>query len=412
MTDNVLFAPVKEWGQRKETFIEHAIKTYHVGKYLHTRLKLDLDRKKYLYACFFHDVGKLLIKLGEGAHTPRSQEGLDLVKSTDAYQALLENFELVDYAGDEDVLASIEKHHNSDDEFSAFVAIADQVASSSSNDDLKNRLKKRAISSLVTYLNEMHGFGSTNFFFLEIPSFSKNELNAIGRLLLLKLLYETIEGLDGETHLLYETVTGCRVATLHTKQALKSLVSSAFSANLADFIRKQDLSKFIRGAPDGYKQFCTLPIELKPELERLTVLKYAQDIVKALKRYNVQHLEEVGLDEDVLLRFSNLSELKQLSGSTSSIKYALLADTDNRYPQWVIDAFKLKRVEVSAHAGKPVLDELLKEAGADTEKITRKEIVYPKICSLAKAISSIQSCEVEFRANVSDYLTIDGGGRK
>jgi hypothetical protein len=409
MTNNVLFTPVKEWGPRKETFIEHAIETYHVGKYLHTQLKLDLDRKKYLYACFFHDAGKLMIKLGKEGHTPRSREGLDLLKSTDAYEALIQNFELADYAGDEYVLASIEKHHNSDDFFSAFVSIADQIASSNSNDDLKNRLKKRAISSLVTYLNEMHGFGSTNFFALEIPSFSKNELNAVGRLLLLKLLYETIEGLDSDTHLLYETITGCRIATSHPKDELGNLVSSAFSANLVEFIRKQDLSKLIRGAPDGYRQLCTLPFELKPELERLTVLKYAQDIVKALKRHNLERLEDVGLDEDILLRFSNLNQLKRLSGSTSSFKYALLADTANRYSQWVADAFKLKRVETSARAGRPVLEELLEEAGADTEKITRREIVYGKICSMAKAISSIQGCDVEFRASVADYLTIDGG---
>lgn len=212
MDNNLLFKPVKDDGINKETFIEHAIKTYHVGNFLSDKLELNVDKKKYLYACFFHDAGKLVIELGKEGHTPKSKEGLDLLKNLEEYQVLLKNFELDDYSEDKEVLHAIEKHHDSDNELSAFTSIADQIASSSSNDDLKNRLKMLPISSLITYLNEMHGFNKYNFYSITIQSFSKNELNAIGKLILLKLLYESIGELN-DIKLLYETLNGCRVVT-------------------------------------------------------------------------------------------------------------------------------------------------------------------------------------------------------
>ena len=76
---------------------------------------------------------------------------------------------------------------------SAFVSIADQIASSENDESLKNRLKASPISTLITYLNEMYGFSERHFYYVRFFSFSKNELNAVGKLFMLKLLYETIE---------------------------------------------------------------------------------------------------------------------------------------------------------------------------------------------------------------------------
>ncbi len=408
MNGNVLFRLVKDYGINKETFIEHAIKTYHVGTFLFERLKLNVEKKKYLYACFFHDVGKLVIEIGKEGHSPRSKEGLELLTTTEEYKALLQNFELDDYSQDVQVLRAIEKHHDSEDEFGAFVSIADQIASSNSNEDLKNRLKKMPISSLITYLNEMRGFNKFNFFNLEIPSFSKNELNSIGKLLLLKLLYETIEDLNASASLLYETLNGCRVVTPLALENFRELICDRFNANVLHFFKEQNLTDLIGGAPDGYKQYCTLPKELKSELEELTIKKYIADILKALKKAQVKKIEDIGLNDGILLKFVNLSEVQPITGRMMDFKYKLLADVNGRYSLWVKDTFNLKNIEVDEEAQRPWLEDLLEKAGANTGSITQKKIVYEKICSMTKAVNSVRSCPVEFTFDLSEFLAIDG----
>jgi len=70
-----------------ETFIEHAIKTFHAGKYLYEQIKPSLDREEFLYCCVFHDVGKLVANLG-APHTPRTRESLRLIAKTEEYKTI------------------------------------------------------------------------------------------------------------------------------------------------------------------------------------------------------------------------------------------------------------------------------------------------------------------------------------
>ncbi|MCL6578650.1 MAG: HD domain-containing protein, partial [Candidatus Bathyarchaeota archaeon] len=166
MKTNWLMKKVK-YGEptTSETFIEHAIKTFHVGKYIYDQLKLRLNEEEFLYGCFFHDVGKLLAGPGE-PHTPKTKEALELIKNTREYQTILRAFGFDDLSRHEHVIHAIEKHHDSADELSAYIAIADQIASSESDEDLKNRLKKSPISTLITYLNEMQGFSNLHFYYI------------------------------------------------------------------------------------------------------------------------------------------------------------------------------------------------------------------------------------------------------
>ncbi|KAB2946747.1 MAG: hypothetical protein MPEBLZ_01882 [Candidatus Methanoperedens nitroreducens] len=409
MEENLLFKPVKDDGINKETFIEHAIKTYHVGNFLFDKLKLNIDMKKYLYACFFHDAGKLVIELGKVGHTPKSKDGLDLLKNLNEYQILLKNFELGDYSDDKEVLHAIEKHHDSDNELSAFTSIADQIASSSSNDDLKNRLKMLPISSLITYLNEMHGFNKYNFYSITIQSFSKNELNAIGKLILLKLLYESIGELN-DIKLLYETLNGCRVVTTLEWGELRLKISEKFYNNIVSFIQEQDLSQLLRGAPDAYWQCNVLPEEVLSKINLFTVDKYISDILRDIKDKSIQKIEDVGFTKQNLIDFTELRELKKYKSNINNTKKKLLADENGKFPEWIVlTLYKDKeKIQSSPEAGEPILENLLKKVGVNTDAITNKKIVYEKLVSLAVAINSLKSYKSTFSLNLNNFITIDG----
>ncbi|MFW6174146.1 MAG: HD domain-containing protein, partial [Elusimicrobiota bacterium] len=348
MDRNLLFKIVKDDGVTKETFIEHAIKTYHVGSFLFNELGLGLKKEKYLFCCFFHDVGKLVTSLGK-PHTTKSREGLKLIKSLIEYPIILKNFELNDFSEDMEAIQAIENHHDSKDILDGFVSIADQIASSISNYDLKNRLKKNIpTSTMITYLNEVHNFNKYNFYYLSIPSFSKNELNSTGKLLLLKLLYEAIDELN-DVKLVYETLDGCRIVTTHSLEELKAILYEKFNSILIEFFKQQDIKKIIGGAPDGFRQYSTLPKEIKPKLVELTVEKYKQDILDALKKKKIDKLEDIGISEEILFRFAKLPELKDYYSNIRGTKYALLASKDGRYSKWVVQTFKIKGKQVEAN---------------------------------------------------------------
>lgn len=409
MEENLLFKLVKDDGINKETFIEHAVKTYHVGNFLFGKLELNVDKRKYLYACFFHDAGKLVIELGKEGHTPKSKEGLDLLKNLKEYQVLLKNFDLDDYSEDKEVLHSIEKHHDSDNELSGFTSIADQIASSSSNDDLKNRLKALPISSLITYLNEMRGFNRYNFYNITIQSFSKNELNAIGKLILLKLLYESIGELN-DIKLLYETLNGCRVVTTLEWGELRTKISEKFYNNIVSFIQEQDLSQLLRGAPDAYWQCNVLPEEVLSKIDIFTVDKYISDILRDIKDKSIQKIEDVGFTKQNLIDFTELRELKKYKSNINNTKKKLLADENGKFPEWVVSTlYKGKeKIKSSPEAGEPILENLLKKVGVNTDAITNKKTVYEKLVSLAVAINSLKSYKSTFSLNLNNFITIDG----
>jgi len=408
MNDGVLFSTVKDDGIQKETFIEHAIRTYHVGKFLYKKINPEFDYGKYLFACFFHDVGKLVIRLGEEVHTPRSKEGLDRIKNTPEYQAILKNFGLEDYSENEEVIKAIENHHDTKNLFEGFVSIADQLASSTNNEDLKNRSKLTAISTMITFLNENYGFHNYNFFYVTIPSFSKNELNSVGKLLLLKILYETIEDLEG-VELLYETLDGCRVVTEFSSVEVREKISNKFNKNFVEFFKNQDIGGIIGGTPQAFKQYNTLPKDIKPELVKITVNKYINDILNELKKNNIENLEDIGLSEEIFLKFAQLPELKEYYSNIKGTKYALLADKDGNYNKWVVDAFKIKVKDKDSivEQNKPVIEELLEKAGADILNITKKEVVYNKLFPLVMAINSLNSADIEYNFDISKFLAID-----
>ncbi|MCW3995988.1 MAG: HD domain-containing protein [Candidatus Bathyarchaeota archaeon] len=398
----------------EETFIEHAIKTFHVGKYLYEQIKPSFDREEFLYCCAFHDVGKVLAKPGT-PHTHRSRESLSQIAKTKEYKTILRAFNLEDFSENDHVVRAIEKHHDSDESLGAFTSIADQIASSESDEQLKNRLKASPISTLITYLNEMHSFSDKHFYYVKFYSFSKNELNALGRLILLKLLYETIEQLP-EVTLLYETLDGCRIVTKLFLQELKTLLARAFNKNLAKFIENQNLKDILGGAPDNYAQFTNLPKEIKPRLLELTVQKYAEDIVQSLRKKGVNNIEDVGLGLEVLTRFVNLPEIAYLSKKgikgISKTKYYLFGDENGLFSKWVVGTFfvdkesrfKGKLAENSA----PLLEQLLSKAGADVSKITCKKEVYSKLFPLVVAVNSLNESKVDFCFDISNYIAIDG----
>jgi len=397
-----------------ETFIEHAIKTFHVGKYIYDQLKLRLNEKEFLYGCFFHDAGKLLARPGE-PHTPKTKEALESIKNTREYQTILRAFGFDDLSRHERVIHAIEKHHDSADELSACIAIADQIASSESDENIKNRLKKSPISTLITYLNEMQGFSDLHFYYIRFYSFSKNELNAIGRLFLLKLLLETLEQIQ-EVTLLYETFNGCRVVTKLDSSSLKKLLVMKFETNLIKFIENQNLEGILGGAPDNYSQFTNMPKQIKPKLIDLTIRKYAQDILGSLKKKRIQSLEDVGLSLEILSNLAKLNEISELTQKgikgTSTTKYYLFSDENNRFPRWVVDNFfpkdkKGKLEEKIAENGMPRIEKLLSKAGADVAKITCKDQVYTKLFPLIIALNSINESTVDFQFDVGNYLAID-----
>jgi len=397
-----------------ETFIEHAIRTFHVGKYIYDQLKLRSNEKDFLYGCFFHDVGKLLARPGE-PHTPKTKEALDAIKNTIEYQTIIRAFGFDDLSQDEGIIHAMEKHHDSADELSAYVSIADQIASSESDENLKNRLKRSPISTLITYLNEMQGFSDFHFYHIRFYSFSKNELNAIGRLFLLKLLFETIEQIP-EVKLLYETFDGCRIVTKLDSKSLKELLVTKFETNLVKFIENQKLEGILGGAPDNYSQFTNMPKQIKPKLVELTVRKYAQDILGSLKKKRIQSLGDVGLSLEILSNLARLDEVSELAKKgikgISTTKYYLFSDENDRFPKWVVESFfpkdKKDRFEKKiANSGTPRIEKFLAKAGADVARITCKDQVYNKLFPLVVALNSINESAVDFQFDVGSYLTID-----
>ncbi|MEM2129832.1 MAG: hypothetical protein QXZ70_04455 [Candidatus Bathyarchaeia archaeon] len=373
-----------------------------------------MDKREFLYGCFFHDAGKLLAQPGE-PHTPKTKEALELISITPEYQTILRVFGFDDYSHNEHVVHAIEKHHDATDELSAYIAIADQIASSESDDNLKNRLKKFPISTLITYLNEMHNFSDLHFYYIRFYSFSKNELNAVGRLLLLKLLFETIEQIP-DVQLLYEVFNGCRIVTKLDSDSLKKLLVKRFEANLIKFIEKQNLENILGGAPDNYSQFTNLPKQIKPKLAELTVRKYAQDILDSLKKKRIQSLEDVGLSLDILLNLARLDEIFTLAKNgirgISATKYYLFSDENGLFPKWVIESFfprekQNKLLEKIVDNGVPRIELLLIKAGADITKITCKDQVYNKLFPLIVALGSLNGSTVDFHFDVGNYLAID-----
>lgn len=412
MEENWLFKLVKD-NVIKETFIEHAIKTYHVGDFLYKQLRLNVNREKFLYGCFFHDIGKLLIELGKEQHTPKSREALGRIAKMPEYSILLKSFELNDYSDDEEVICTIEKHHDSDDDLSAYISIADQIASSESDEDLKNKLKRIPISSLITFLNEMYGFDEYHFYHLKFYSFSKNELNAVGKVFLLKLLYETIEELT-DVELLYETLDGCRVVTKLDVNILRETVCSQFNKNLVMFIEKQNIKELMGGAPDSYSQYTTLPKEVRLGLIRLTIDKYKEDILDPLKKKGIEKLEDLGLTDEILYNFVMLDDVMDLHKKgikgISNTKYYLFADEKERYPKWVIDTFSLKKKKIKSQIideGTPRVEKWLEKTGADVSKITFKNIIYNKLFPLVVAVNSIRASKIDFSFDAAKFLAID-----
>jgi len=414
MESNWLMRKVKyDDSSASQTFIEHAIRTFHVGKYVFDQLRLNFNEKDFLYGCFFHDVGKLLAEPGE-SHTPKTREGLASIKNTKEYQTVIRAFGLDDLSQDEHIIHAIERHHDSADEFSAYISIADQIASSESDENLKNRFKKAPISTLITYLNEMHGFSDFHFYYLRFYSFSKNELNAIGRLFLLKLLYETIDQMS-EVKLLYETFDGCRIVTKLDSISLKQLLVTKFEASLLKFIENQNLEGILGGAPDNYAQFTNMPKEIKPKLVELTIGKYAQDILSSLKKKRIQKLEDVGLSLEILSNLVRLEEVSELAKKgikgISTTKYYLFADENGQFPEWVVETFlkdkKDKLEKKIVERGMPRIEKLLSNAGADVTRITCKDQVYNKLFPLVVAVNSINESAVDFRFDVGNYLAVD-----
>jgi hypothetical protein len=415
MERNWLIKEVKyESSDSNLTFIEHAIRTFHVGRYLYDQIRPKLDQAEFLYGCFFHDAGKLVAVPGE-PHTPKTRESLASIARTREYETIIKTFDLSDLARNDRVIRAIERHHDSEDELSAYISMADQIASSESDENLKNRLRESPISTLITYLNEMHDFSEKHFYHVRFYSFSKNELNAVGRLILLKLLYETIEQIP-DTKLLYETLDGCRVVTKLDPNSLKRTLSTSFNSSISRFVESQNLDSILGGAPDNYSQFTNLPREMKSRLIELTVKKYMEDIVSSLRKKKIEKIEDVGLSFEILSDFVKLEDVSRLAKNgirgTSKTKYHLFADENGLFPKWIVDTFfsgkgkdKLKRKTIGI--GKPLIEKFLSNAGADVSKITCKEEVYSKLFPLVVATNSLQESKIDFRFDIGDYLAID-----
>jgi len=401
----MIFKKVKSSGIHDETFLEHAIRTYKVGEFLWDEIGPieEVEREHFLYSCFFHDVGKLLTEKFGSPHTPITSDALDQLKETEYYEALLQNFELPDLSEDEDVLNAITAHHDSDSELGLYTALADHIASSTSNEDLKDRLA----STVVTVFNEIDSLKEWNFYNISIPSFSKNELNAVGKLLMLKLLYETIDELD-EIKLLYETLQGCRVVTPLKKSEVLEKISCDFNQAFVEFVKAQDISDFLGGAPDAYKQYATFPKEAKQRMIELVGERYMQKIVDAVKG---ETIEDVGIEKDKFLDFAGLDDLKDFSPGIAATKYKLLSDADGYYRESDVERFGLSKNKVDGKINNgtvPRIEKLLEKVDVEPGDITYKKDVYNNMCSMTSAICSLKKSDVDFSFDISKYIAIDG----
>ncbi len=405
----MIFKKVKSNGIHDETFIEHAIRTYKVGEFLWRNIAIEedgIDKDEYLYSCFFHDVGKLVSdELGK-PHTPLSEEALSQLKDTDYYNALLGNFELSDLSENDDVIEAITSHHDSETSLGLYTALADHIASSTSNKDLKDRLA----STVLTVFNELESLKEWNFYYVSIPSFSKNELNAVGKLLMLKLLYEAIDELEDIT-LLYETLEGCRIVTKLDKEETLEKISSNLNASFVDFVKAQDIKDFLGGAPDAYKQYATFPKEAKGKMIQLIAERYMDKIVDAIKDDEIESIKDLGIEEDEFVDFAKLEDLEEFSPGIAATKYRMLSGEEGFYRSSDVELFGLSENKTDGKIDDrttPSIEELLETVGADPERITHKKTVYNNICSMTSAICSLKKSDVDFSFDISDFIALDG----
>ena len=391
----MIFKLVKD-GLAPESFIEHAIRTHAIAKFLMTHVKIPVDREKYLYASFFHDIGKLLIeKLGE-PHTPLSEKALNAFKESAYYETILSKFNLSDLSSDPEVLQAIASHHDSKGDLGFYVAIADHIASTSSNDEIKNRFQNSTILHAFLKTTNFHQY---NFYTITFPSFSKNELNAVGRLILLKLLFETLETIS-DVWFLYELKDGCRIATTLPETDLRAQLSQSFNQNLLKFISSQNLESFIGGDPQNYNYFVEIfPDELREVIFEVFANRFIDRLLRDTKQEN---LEQIGLSKEIFYQLLK-EDFTFLPKSNAAMKKILQTKKEllqkKKPPAWV---------EHFADTDKRIIDQILETVGVDTEKLTYKDKIDPIICSYLVAINSAKSSKTKLSVDLTSFIAIDG----
>lgn len=197
----------------------------------------------------------LVDRLGQ-PHTPLTRKALESLRDDPQYHRLLDVFGLTDLASDPPTLSVLGEHHDAASQLGLWVAVADHIASAENDPDWTTT--PLAAARFV-------GLSSTHFFHISFPSFSKNEFNAVGKLILFKLLYETVERLPDIT-LLYETKGGCRIVTPLSREQVHVAIGEALNQTVKDFVRGQDMSIFFKGGSQEADRYAEMLPFSKEEL--------------------------------------------------------------------------------------------------------------------------------------------------
>lgn len=420
MQKPALFLPAKTLEYGSQSILEHGLQVMAVGRFLYDRLTPDFDRNQYLWACLFHDVGKIVAPPGSGKpHGPETVNGMAKIRHDRHYRDLLNRFHLDDYSGNERLIRTMADHHDLDQGargMSIHISAADMIASGA-----VDRSDTRMNPALVAYLNQ-RSLRQISFPEVSVFNASKNEFLSSGRAIMLKLLVESIEK-EGETQVLYIHPAGCRLATDLTHQQLRGYLSARFGENLNSFLASQNVRDFLVGSAGGYSQFLTFPEVLREATADAIVMKYATDIVMdaydlrskrreadfSSERIN-ELLNELGLSLDILKNLCQLDELNSIVTNLAGTKLNLLGDGQGHIdPEIALrnDVKESNRVKYVENTEPQYISVLIK-AGAKREDLTKCFSFESKLTGLCMAAAQFAGKEPAPDFELSDYLSIDG----
>jgi hypothetical protein len=421
METSPLFLPAKTIEFGAETILEHGFQVMGVGRFLYDTLKPEFDRNKYLWACLFHDAGKSIAPPGSHLpHGPATREGIDRIKTTDAYREILNRLNLPDYSDDNDTIACMSQHHNLDTGahgMTIHISAADMIASGAH----ERNEKQPANPALTAYWNHIR-LRKTRFVDLSVFNPSKNELVSIGKAMMLSLLLEAVEEIDGIT-LLYLHSHGCRIATEKDDQSIRDSVRDQFNTVFMTFLKGQEIGDLMVGAGQGYGQLQTLPQPLRELAITGIINKYAGDIVKNAFDLRKQkkseiltddmlddYLSDLGLSRSILERFAGLDALLQLTTNIAGTKINLMADHASHIDPAIAARNNIKETKklTFLEGAEPKYLKLLELAGADKNRLTKCYAFEGILPGFAVAIKQFQQNTPAPAFDLNDYLAVNG----
>lgn len=418
MKKSALFLPAKTKEYGAQTILEHGLQVMGVGRFLYDTLKPEFDRQKYLWACLFHDAGKIIAPPGSGKpHGPVTQEGVNQIKNTPAYMDILERLKLPDLSNDTDTINCMAQHHNLDAGaygMSIHISAADMIASGTQ----ERGENKPVTPALSAYWNALK-LRTIRFPDLTIFNASKNETISIGKAMMLSLLLDALEEIE-DVGVLYLHSNGIRIATKKDDQALRKAIGDSFQNVLKIFYDGQDIKDLLIGSGQSFGQLQTLPESLRETAKTAIVKKYARDIV--LNAFDLRkeekskqmtddmlemHLSNMGLSQSILERFVMLDELRQLTTNIAGAKTNLLIDDSGYVDPDIAERNNLNKKIKRLEGAEPTYMKLLNKAGADKNAITKKHGIETVLPGFAVAIKQYEQNVPAPEFNINDYLAIN-----